>query len=171
MTIIKIDRSTIKRNENAGMETTCMPGLTTGRFSLSKSIPDWLLKPVRTEYGIECPDGIIVNEWQADEDGKVIYASGVIEGPEAAQIFDGIDGAEIAFTTERIRFDHTPIPEYSYRYEDPSIPCSSCGKETLLSQIPERQGIDDDYQYCPHCDEYEPFQYTYEKFDRSMVAV
>lgn len=151
-TIIKIDRSTLKRNPNAGrMQSNILMGIDTD------------FKTTCTEIeakGLELVKDIHIASITYPVDGNVIVY-GFIDSPDYD--FTKLPGKWEVESKKNIQtVNHLPIEKYIYKYEQSAVKCSMCGHEVLHSEI--EQECDDYtcYDVCPNCEKTDTFDYYYE---------
>jgi len=147
MTIIKIDRSTIKKNPNAGNTQTVVYGNAEVSFTIRGELPDHLV------------DGgnVIITEWSKND------CSGFLFNPNDIGLLKKIDGISYKINKNSQLIYHLPEPEYLFSYEDTQIPCNDCGNKVSIREIIEDENDDEDvYTICPHCKEIDTFHFKYE---------
>ena len=160
MKIIRIDRKSIRRNPNAGETQTIIQGRKEITFSCKDPIPLFVK---------HLP--FIITEWE-EENGKMIKASGVINGPIETDgmiaLCNKAEHLQININNNIQVLNHMPEAEYLYEYQDASIKCKQC------KNLIDVDGIEDDYifdgedehhvELCPVCGAENSFPvYEYEK--------
>lgn len=151
--LILIDKSTIKKNPNAGRTISQISGPIQICFSMANEPPIELVDSKK----------ILITEYSLNLDGRE-YCEGIVIDPGAIGVLKDA-GADTERNQEVIEFSHLPEPSFFYNYENPSVPCSECHQTTLLNDIKVRDGgIDGEYQYtiCPHCEGIDTFDIQYE---------
>jgi hypothetical protein len=152
-TLIKIKRDSIKKNPNAGNTVTRVQGLKSVSFIIeSYDIPD-------------LPAEFIVTDWV--KNGKLIKASGVINGPITSEQFAkwvNIEGIRLTVENGINTIHHMPEPDYLYEYEETYLKCKHCKNKINV------EDIETDYDIvtltCPECGAYDSFpKYKYEKIE------
>lgn len=167
MTIIKIDRSTIRKNPTAGQTCFRMEGPTTVTFRCTgrASIPMALTGLVE------------FNSWSNSERPEFgLEQSGYIINPDDVPMFEGISGLFISVDkqTETYRSLH-PDRKWLFEYEKTEVECSECAR-----MVPHDEIIGDsseeyndeigeelyyEYERCPICKKKSEFDYEYEKIE------
>jgi len=162
MKIIKIDRTSIKRNPNAGSTRTYLQGLKDTSFKIkSGKIPKWLLK-----------DPFYPTD-QRIENNIVIELEGKINGPitdKMIEKFKTVKGLSINILCEPIIIDHFPEPDYLFEYEKTKLKCKHCKNKVDVDAI-ETDWIMDEYEVeiCPICQQENTFpKYKYEKIENAI---
>lgn len=150
--MIPIDRSSIRRDRRAGETSSVISGDPTIIITIERNG----LRAIYESSGkLSCSGGVvrgeaILNEWTSDG-GEAEPKQSILFLIEGDKLFNLTDGSELArsFTvrSNSVMIEHSPIPEYLFRYADPRIECQQCGKEPLASSY--RDG--DDFDCCPFC--------------------
>lgn len=156
MKIIRIDRSTIKKNPNAGNTQTVIEGSKEVLFSVeSYDIPDIVRK-----------EPFIITSF-IEENGKLTNCSGVINGPltpEQLSEWLTIKGFTVTIRNNTEVINHMPEPEYLYEYEDKEIKCKKCKNMINIDDIEHDEFEDTPVKICPICQHFDTFpEYRYEK--------
>jgi len=165
MQTIKIDRNSIKENKNAGSTRTMMMGEWRCEAELKSLPPSELIAGKGAfikrisyrdmEHGVDTP--------------MIDSCTVVINDPKLIEEFSKIPGAVIKQDNNYVDIRHSPIPKYSFEYEDTDIECDSCGAKVKREDIISDWYHEYSYQECPHCGEIDTFDYEFEEFDESMV--
>jgi hypothetical protein len=169
MRIIKIDRSSIKKNENAGSTTTKVAAHWTYEVELKSLPPSELIAEKGAfikrisyrdmEHGVDTP--------------MIDSCTVVINDPKLIEEFAKLPDAIIKQENNYVDFKHSPIPKYSFDYENSEIECDSCGakvkREDIISDVAGDWYYEFSYEECPHCGEIDTFEYEFEEFDESMI--
>lgn len=128
MTLIKIIRSSIKRNPEAGRTSSVFPGTKEAKFECFGKIPDALRSKVE-----------VIEE---KLDGS--YFAGIFPDPDdALEILKtgyrnlNLAGATLEITIDNnlVFLDHVPLSKYLYEYKNPTLSCEICGSGTKLRDI------------------------------------
>lgn len=167
--LIKIDRSSIRKNKDAGSTLTYVPTRWSSSFDYKGKIKpivdgqeEWFaIESNLLRHGV---DYVLTDIHNVDQNllGEV---SGQFIKPFDFNVIKKIGGfSNILETRELAKIQHRPIQQYSFRYEDVELTCLSCKKPTLKSQIEnyidEESG--DSYDLCPNClslDSFEPVEF------------
>lgn len=157
--LILIDKSTIRKNPNAGNCSLPIAGPVHISFTMHQAPPQELVMS----------KSIIIREepWPKGSPGEI---SGDILDPSVTEQLKGA-GAIIDYYQEVMEVHHRPEPAYLYEYENPAIPCNECGESTLLSDIEERDcGLDGEYSctVCSKCGEVDSFDIKYESITDAL---
>jgi hypothetical protein len=145
MKIIKIDKSTIKRNPNAGSTQTIIKGPTEAMFKIEGShIPKWIYKEpfIITEEERE-----LVASKSKSKSAIIKRISGVINGPITS---DQLGNWKNHNLTININFnhqviDHFPEPDYFFNYKETYLKCKHCKNKVEIDEI-ETDWINDEYE-------------------------
>jgi hypothetical protein len=143
--IVKIDRSSIKKNPNAFMTTTTIIESVDCTFKWSGyKKPEWFDQ-----------EGIVVTTVVQNSMDNFIEIEGIIKNPEQFKDYFKEPGMTINYKNNFRDLHHRPEPEYLYDYEKTYVKCNHC-KEKV-----EVQKIDIDYIFdgedevkvetCPLC--------------------
>lgn len=161
MTIIKIDRASIKPNPRAGATSSIMQGHPTATFEFPQGgkIPANLLSKVN------------ITEWQdaeKPEDGRC--QCGYIINHDDWKLLLQVPGITIKHEKGLQRIYHMPEPEWLYSYENPQIECNECHELIPVNDIEtdyEHEGEDEYYhEQCPVCNGRDTFpEFEYESIE------
>ena len=160
METIKILRSSIKKNPNAGSTVTYIKGLKTATFEIKGNIPD-LVKEVP----------FFITEYQIEAD-SMIFARGSINGPiepeTLALWIKNIPNLNINIDQGINRIEHMPEPNYLFEYETKELECEECGTFSNILHISMEDGLPE----CPSCFRWGTFpEYEYEGIDEALKDV
>ncbi len=176
--IVKIDRSTIRKNPDAGNTQSHILREIIYLFNfLGSKKPRWMKEKdgVFLESGeqisgksISAGTGLILKGRITNEElfRKLLH---LIEKKDYKKI-----GGELTLSAEH-KYDtinHAPSPEYLYDYEKTFIKCSNCKKEIEVNHVVVDY-IDDEVcvEICPKCHEYNTFpKYVYEKISEVVKS-
>lgn len=148
--VIKIDRSTIRKNPRAGATVTLVPGLVEISFKYTgKELPALLRDENKAHVVSYGNDGVF---------------EGVIENGALDEVFalqeQGIEGYLQIYQTQDVeRILHRPDPKWLYKYEDTKVTCSECGGKVS------HEDVNDENYRCPHCEAEDTFGFVYEEID------
>lgn len=157
--LIKIDKTSIIKNKNAGDRSTVIKGNQHITFSGSGEIPNQLIDD----------DNFHITNIEYEND-DVIHYSGVIDYFDDNIYFklkeDKIN-IKVNINISNNIIHHEPISKYKYRFDDNTvITCDYCGEELTYGQLLEFDS--DDYyndKVCPHCGEHDCVQLRFEKIE------
>lgn len=151
MKIIKIDRSTIKKNSNAGSTRSYLQGPYHATFAIeSDDIPAWLLKA--PFYPTEWSE----REMRGEISGKITE--------EMIEKFKTVKGLTVNIHREPIVIDHFPEADYFYEYKETKLKCKFCKNKIDVDDIEEDWLDDIPVMVCPVCRHINTFpDYKYEK--------
>jgi hypothetical protein len=158
---IKIDLRTIRKNPNAGSQTTYIPGRSTIRFTGSK-LPSCLVE------GVNC----FITEWVSDQNGTEI--NGVINGSLTEEqiliIKKETPDFYIEFEREVITYNHLPEPDYFYGYCKTKVKCNYCGRIFKYDRLNNHHWDGETFldHYCPYCEEPECCEIEYEDIEDAL---
>jgi DNA-directed RNA polymerase subunit RPC12/RpoP len=152
-TLIKIKRSSIRKNPNAGNEVTLIPMGWDVKFTTNLSfnkLPEWI------------QDSIFNHTFNSMEITSLTSTTGIINGVlanpnkinkmiEFAKSVKGENYFTINANREINTFYHRPEPEYFYSYENPKVKCANCHKLVNVNDIEEDEMEDNMVQICPKC--------------------
>lgn len=145
MPVIPIDRSTIRKNPDAGSTRTYTPGAV--QYTITSNLP----LPERFSESV-----VLSSQTYGD---KPEFAYRVTEHSALSFIHDWFIthpngdtpfGVDMQFPWTATH--HDPEPEWHYGYGDPELECLSCGAKTPSSDI--SYGFEDmecEWQECPEC--------------------
>jgi phage FluMu protein Com len=160
MKLIKIIRSSIKENINAGNTTTLLPGRTEITCTYQGDF----------HYSI-CEDLVIESE-EYDKEGNLLLTEfRFIGNPEKSEILKELSKdpkCSINIDRDMQMLQHMPEPKYHYKYENPLIKCDECNKKVRLSEIIMEydEGV---YHQCPNCKEINTFAYKHEDINDVII--
>lgn len=153
MKIIKIDKSTIRKNPNAGNTVTYMDGLKECSFEINGDIPEFINHPP-----------FFIQEW-VEENNKLISVSGLVNGPMEQRFLDEAPNLKINIHQEPIKVEHHPEPDYFFDYEETYLKCNNCKNKVEVDDI-EADWVSDEYEIkiCPKCGSENSFpEYRFQK--------
>jgi hypothetical protein len=156
MTIIRIDRSTIRKNPNAGNTVTYLPGTKELTGEYIGTIPDHYLHR------------LIVTS--TDNEKQCFIANG--DYSDILPLLREDKRASITLTNEPIRCDHQPEPPYTYAYEATTVECGACHRHIIHSSIMNEWSDDGAHYYvCPVCNEINTFDLRYERIQEALDSI
>lgn len=158
MTLIRIDRSSIKKNPKAGnTKTVAQVGPREVNFTYRGVIPNYLKNA--DEHSV-----VILNELKGSAGQPPVY-EGCLPVDYGA-IFNLLmkdKNASIEVRSGMGVIDHMPEKEYFYKYENPQLECLCCHKVSALNDISYEDDGDGDQDYaCPKCGEFNMFKLEFE---------
>ena len=157
-TLIKIDRSSIKINKNAGQTQSYAPGIET--ISFSGECTQEEIDRLEKEKGVH-----VTTKYFGESKLKKI--SGILDYGELVYLMP--KGFTIDFSNNYEVINHLPIQKYSYQYENTSIECSECKNLIPRNEIESdsyyTEDDDIDYEICPICKAHDSFEYEFEPID------
>lgn len=150
MELVRIDRSTVKKNPNAGSVNMWIPGDTTITFEYSgKNLPD-ILKDENNAY-------ILYR-------GENVYRGELLKMPSADRLNAALETCDGVLSIEENRSVQTfrrmgPETGWLFEYEDTSVTCGDCGEKVRHVEI-----VRDEYdeEECPLCGGVGTFDFKYE---------
>lgn len=158
MKLIKIDRSTIRRNKDAGSTVSYVPTKWTCSFDYKgKVVPivdevqnDWFA--IDTDLLNHNEDYLLTEVIHGDQD-LVVEARGCFTKPFDYEVVRKVEGiSNISEQYERVKVEHPPIPKYSFKYEDVEVTCQFCRKSTLMREVEVYvDGAGESHEMCPLC--------------------
>lgn len=162
-TLILIDLSSIKENENAdSTQTTVNRGHTT-YFKIKNPSEEFLKM-----------QGIEVTSTRSLYPGT-IEVDGYITSDETTDtlIKEKTKNIEIAVEFHNETYDHLPIPKYSYKHINTPITCNYCNSEIMSEDLEaDEVPLDGDYIYndciCPKCKNLDCVDIEYETIDEAL---
>lgn len=163
-TIIKINKSSIKKNPKAGQTIYSVPGM----------------KSIEYEY----KGGILPEELCDGKHAVLVTLIPAINSTDSSSITKGNcyfgiildDGFLVKFIkripkTDMFKVNYRteietietpkPAPKYLYKYEDAVVTCNECLNEIKWNEIP-LSGDFNDLEYCPKCNAISSFDYEFE---------
>lgn len=159
MPLVKIDRSTIKRNERAGETQSTFVGLRSGSRTLRTNESG----RGKTEYQVQVGE----NEWFTQRCEITPWPH-----PESA--------LGIADHREDVQLEtvgHMPIPTWSYQYVPTPVTCSNCGKTFMHTELDSDSSSDGEGgdvfvdDICPNCGTPDCCEVVFEKIADALKDV
>jgi len=162
VTLIRIDRKSIKVNKNAGSRMSHVAGPREVTFDCEGELPKELVD------GKNCH----IVSWQ-DRNGKRFWTHGYIIDAETEKLlWDKI--AEKKLTGFNLKMErnlqaiyHPPISKYSFKYKDKKLICGECkGKITYSTLQSDSRGFGDySDTICPICGAWDCVQLEFENIN------
>jgi hypothetical protein len=171
--IVKIDRSTIKRNPDAGKDHFHVSGPWQGTFEIKGIYPDF----------IKDDDRFILRSWKP---GK--YYEGAMLSPDCLDVLMDPKNlkwfrdnkCEMSCSVDKNiqTYACRPQEEYGYRYENTPVTCGHCGEKIGVNEL-ENDVADDGEggeiycaQVCPKCHHWDTFEkIEYENINEAIKDV
>jgi len=145
--LVRIDRSTIKNNPDAGKTFTMVEGVTQISFKIKGKLPEFL----RDER--LC---VIL----AEKEGE--YYSGELYNEKIIDLVLQVPGASVQVNRNLQRIEHLPSPRYLYKYENPTITCEECNNLIHVHDIDTDYNEDgNEFTTCPNCKSINSFEDIY----------
>lgn len=154
MKIIKINKTTIRKNPNAGNTVTYINRGSSASFKIEGNVPKFINKPP-----------FFVEEWRIDNN-KMVYASGKINGVIDQTFIDKAPNLQITMYNDIETIYHQPEPDYLYEYKETYLRCSHCKNKVDVDEI-QTDWVDDEYEItvCPVCEAENSFrEYRFQQF-------
>lgn len=168
MTLVRIDRSTLRRNPDAGKTTTLVPsGIQSGSFTIERDGRAYVLDVISTPAVWE-QDGIVGTFFCRAATGPMPHAFPCGETTEGK--VGGTDKLVMPeFSREMLEIHHQPEPPWLYEHEPTPVTCNECGETFDSRQLKSDyafSGPDGDEIWssavCPHCGEWDCCDVEYE---------
>jgi hypothetical protein len=156
-TIVKIIKKSIRKNPNAGNDTTLVPMGWNIEFSTDISyddLPDYIKKYTIETHRLVPDDPEYHGNLKYVDDKLIEFAQAVIKNGNRFVI---------RMNREIQTIHHFPEPKYLYKYENPKIECSNCHSMVAVNNIEEDEVDDNMVKICPICGSFNTFEYKYEK--------
>lgn len=155
--IIKIDRSSVTKNPNAGSTSFVVMGAQEITFSFKGDFPDYLTD------GENCFVKTAVHSPLGDSYECYLNDHSLLE----KLLADVKMSVNINKNNQVIH--HLPEPKYLFKYEQKNVQCSEC-KQMVPYNLIVRDSFDDDewnyHSLCPKCNKYDTFpEIEYESID------
>lgn len=164
-TIIKINKSTIKKNPHAGQTVYGIPGIQSMEYEyegnilpkeLNDGIHGVLIKTIPHIISTDSSClpknnfyfGIIIDNSFLED-----FAQHIPKEDSFTAIYNA--GIETVKTSE-------PAPQYLYKYEDTLVLCNNCGHQLIWNQMPLNDWGE---EYCLKCHEIDSFDYEFEAIE------
>lgn len=159
MVVIKIDRSSIKKNPNAGKQFTNVQGMREVKFSCYLTVSEF--------EKLNNTRGVIISEYRDSPNSDKLNVSGYLDDIEFASLLPDTHEIEAKIHVEKVY--HLPLPNWLYKHEDTKIICDECGSLVLYRNI-EKDYDDDgvDFDVCPICKNVNTFEYEFETIDEAL---
>ncbi|MFT3750945.1 MAG: hypothetical protein QM768_21710 [Agriterribacter sp.] len=136
MKLIKIIRSSIRKNPNGGSTRSIVPGCKTIRFRLEGQLPEHILSDdyiIVTCQSSDFTEGYLINEDKIPEMLK-------------------LKNCEIEVDNNHKVIRHLPEPAYLYEYENPILKCDNCKGDVHLKDIEyDYDSEGNPFTMCPGC--------------------
>lgn len=159
MTIIPIDKSSIKKNRDAGSTRSHIFGVQETTFKVKCTVSEFDELKSQKEQ-------VIITTWTEPING-IITATGHLFNADFYKILKGEWEVNVNNNIETI--SHLPIPDYSYRYENTPIECDNCKNKIPFKDIQHDcfrlDDMDTDYDICPICKQVDTFEYKFQSID------
>lgn len=158
MLLVKIDKSTIKKNPRAGETSTTVLGATTISFVI--------IGPLPAEF--KRPDVFIITSWIDDE-----HYEGILTNHDLFEYFTKIPGnIQWSVNNQYINYTHFPEPSHFYMYENPLIECTECKIQIHLKDAVQYDDEGRLVMICTNCKSTEPFgQIEYENISSAINEI
>lgn len=154
MTLIKIDRSSIRKNPKAGETVTYLPGTIELTGEYAGAIPAYYLHRLIITSIV----------------GEIQYFIANGDPADIMPMLKEDKRASITITNNAIRYEHAPEPSYLYNYENTPVECSACknmvNQESIISEW-SSEGAH--YYQCPLCYETNTFDLRYETIQEACA--
>lgn len=158
MTIIPIDKSSIKKNKDAGSTQSHFFGVEEITFKTECTEQEFEELKNNKE--------VIVSTW-TDPNKGIVKVSGHILNMATMPALPGQWLIDSKSNIETLY--HFPTPEYSYQYENTPIECDNCKNKIPFKDIQhDCFRLDDedvDYDICPICKQVDAFEYEFQPID------
>lgn len=144
--IVKIDRSTIKRNPRGGSTISHESGPQYTEFVIEGKLPDFI------KHG----ENAYIKNWTEGE-----RYEGELFDPQLEFELHKLKDIKVSIET-KVNYNtivHNPLPAYLYEYENPRVVCSACKKDINVSDV--LYDYDDDGNKsteCPDCNSFNSFE-------------
>jgi hypothetical protein len=155
---IRIDRSTIRKNPNAGSTSTPLFGRvsTTAVLECVGALP-YAVKAITNTSGISFSDGVCRYNVHVSEDVDKL-----------TEVAKKHNVKVVSYTQDRPvqLVAHPPESAILYSHEDTKVRCVKCDKEFSVRQLGSDSMMEDDSYndcVCPFCDAWDCCEVTYEK--------
>lgn len=165
MEIIRIKKSTIRKNPDYGMGgmVRMYPGARDVRVEHIGDLPKKIL------------DKCVVISTQAPFNEPIVRELSVVADHERViKYFTKTGRSSVTIETNMIEYtckDHGS--EYLFKYENPLVTCSECGKKVRFNDIESGYTFDEDGEEynadkCPNCGERNPFNYKFQSIEDAI---
>ena len=158
---IKIDRKSIKENENAGQTQTILQGRKTISFKINY-LPDYF------KDGVNC----FITSWEEINGIKTKFRGEIIRDELLNRCFEEKLDINISVHVEPIFINHFPIPKYSFSYENTKVKCRRCKSKIMSNDlVSDVDTFDENYSttICPICGKFYSCKLEYEKIEDIML--
>jgi len=185
MTLVKIDRFTIRKNPNAGRTEFFVPGIPQGSISVRFAChPDILKERFECFKQMLEADECVLISWKCDNSMVEIDAA-LHPGIDAKAVGDRIkkaidDDPLLAYRSIKANWEAdvlryrtlTPDPDFLFRYVPTVVECAECHERFDYSDL-ESDEIDDDIwsdRVCPKCHAFDCCELEFENLTQEMTA-
>lgn len=158
-TIIKIDRSTVKRNPRAGATQSHVFNGETILFDYAVVKKEYFDKLKSLESEDRC---IHITKWGQLTGSNLFSASGILESVTAIGKLPQ-EGLIIGIEKHVQAVNHLPESFFLFSYELTKVACSQCKSMVSVSTIESDEDYHGNYfEFCPVCEYTNTFDYKYE---------
>ena len=169
--IVKIKKSSIRKNPNAGRtQTTISRGIDIEfRLNGVRQLPDFLKGNERS-----CVTSQAFSTGPLDHEST--WIKGFLLDHTKLEELQNLKGAEVTFHHNTETFRHQPEPEYFYEYQNPKVECSHCHSKVHVKDIIDDWEFDGEDEYpfieCPICGYRDTFpEIRYESITEALRRV
>lgn len=152
-TLVKIIRSSIKKNPDAGKTATRIYGPREITFEIKGEIPEYL----------KDEENCVVTTWSDNPKWckGLLYNDDLVERllSEKKSFITINDNKNISTVS------HAPEPQYLYSYENTQIECNNCHNKIHVKEIIQDCNDDGCYDECPICSHVDTFRYRHENIE------
>lgn len=157
MTLIKIKKSSIRKNPDAYIKSYRLPASSEATGTYKGDLPEWL------------NDKVIVTSAQYsthdEPELEFTFITPVYIG--IAKRLSEDKNATLTITNNYVDVQCSPQPEYLYNYTNPVLKCSNCNASVRFNSIQtdyiqDSDGDERTVDKCPICNELETFDYKFE---------
>lgn len=169
-TLIKIKRSSIKRNPHAFSTETPISLRPEYTFKYEGyNPPKWIYSK---DVSIDSHELIGLIEWKLDVITGRIFDRELFERLYKIEIQNRekgkYSGLNLTYTQNSRIFHHMPEPEYLYEYKNTKIKCSECHSLVRVNKIQSDEIDDNLVDVCPICGGINTFDFKYEKISDAI---
>lgn len=161
--LIKIKRSSIKKNPNAGRTQSRVCTGRTTTFKCPGVVPELM----------QDEDKVLIGSYTM-KGGAMVDATGYIKDESIIMdIFDLNQGIEINIKNDWQKINHKPEPTYFYSYIDRFVKCNVCRHTFSMSKLQSDclYGDNDEIfsdRICPLCNTWDCCELEYENLNNAM---
>lgn len=162
-TLIKIKRSSIKKNPDAYTQSYHLVGSTEATGTYKGQLPKWLNDKVIITSG----------SYPVDNETEFEFVFTTAVDKDTVQRISKDKNATLTITNNYVDVQCGPQSKYLYQYTNPLIQCDNCNskvrfKDIKTDYIHDSDGDEHNVDKCPICGDIDTFDYKYESIQDAL---